>query len=90
MNPEPVIEHLYENKALNLMQHMNLVKVESKTERSATLIKIILKLHKEWVYHCLTDALKRSGQDEVLNILGGGKSVKSNVQCNDWYAVYAD
>ena len=77
MNPEPVIEHLYENKALNVMQQLSLVKIKSKTEQSAKLIKI-LEQHKEWVYQCMIDALKRSGQAEVLNTLGDGKY---------WYAI---
>ena len=76
MNPEPVIEHLHENKALSVMQQLSLVRVESKTERSSTLVKIILEQQKEWVYQCMIDALKRSGQDDVLNLLGECKSVK--------------
>ena len=73
MNPEPVIEHLCKNKALSPMQELR-IKDKSKTEKNTTLLKI-LEQQKDWVYHCLVDGLKRSGQDQVLNILGECKFV---------------
>ena len=69
MDPEPVIEHLYSKSALSLMQTERIKSKPDKDDKNTTLMKIF-EQQKDWVYHCFLDYLLRSGQNNVLNILG--------------------
>ena len=71
MNPEPVVEHLYSNKALSLEETEMIKSKDTKTEQSTALLET-LEQHKDWVYYCLLDGLYRSSQGHVVDILNGG------------------
>ena len=71
MTPEPVIEHLYSNKALSLEDTEKIRSKATKTEQTTAILET-LEQHKEWVYYCLLDGLYRSGQGHVMDILNGG------------------
>ena len=71
MNPEPVIEHLYSNKALSLEETERIKAKTTKTEQTTEIIETLEKL-KAWVYYCLLDGLYRSSQGHVVDILNGG------------------
>ena len=71
MNPEPVIEYLYSNKALSLEEAERIKSKTTKTEQSTATLET-LEEHKDWVYYCLLDGLYRSSQGHVVDILNGG------------------
>ena len=71
MNPEPVVEHLYSNKALSLEETERIKAKTTNTEQSTALLET-LEQHKDWVYYCLLDGLYRSSQGHVVDILNGG------------------
>ena len=71
MNPEPVVEHLYSNKALSLEETERIKVKTTKTEQSTAILETI-EQHKDWVYYCLLDGLYRSSQAHVVDILNGG------------------
>ena len=71
MNPEPVVEHLYSNKALSLEETEKIRSKSTKTEQTKAILET-LEQHKDWVYYCLLDGLYRSSQGHVVNILNGG------------------
>ena len=71
MNPEPVVEHLYSNKALSLEETERIKAKTTKTEQTTEILETLQK-HKDWVYYCLLDGLYRSSQGHVMDILNGG------------------
>ena len=71
MNPEPVVEHLYSNKALSLEETEKIKANTTKTEQTKAILET-LENYKDWVYYCLLDGLHRSSQGHVVDILSGG------------------
>ena len=71
MNPDPVVEHLYSNKALSLEEIETIKAKPTRTEQSIAILEI-LEEQKDWVYYCLLDGLYRSRQGHVVDILNGG------------------
>ena len=71
MNPVPVVEYLYANKALSSEETE---KIKANTTKNGKTTAILEKLEqdKDWVYYCLLDALHRSSQGHVLALLHGG------------------
>ena len=74
INPEPLVEHLYSNKALSLEDTEKIRSKATKTEQSTAILET-LEQHKDWVYYCLLDGLYISSQGHVVDILNGGISV---------------
>ena len=72
MNPEPVVEHLYSNKALTLEETEMKKSKATKTEQTTAILET-LEQQKNWVFYCLLDGLYRSSQRHVIDILNGGK-----------------
>ena len=75
MNPNPLVEYLFANKALSPTQKDQIKAKTTKTEQNIELLNILEQLE-DWVYHCLLDAFKQSGQDYMLELISGGRSVK--------------
>ena len=73
-NPEPVVEHLYSKKALNLEQKETIQSKPTKTSKSTALLDII-EQKTDWVYYCLLDVLQETEQEHVVKILQGGRHV---------------
>ena len=71
MNPDPVVEHLYSNKALSLEEIETIKAKSTRTEQSIAILET-LEERKDWVYYCLLDGLHRSSQGHVVDILNGG------------------
>ena len=71
MNPEPVIEYLYSNKALTL-EVTEIIKAKATKNEQSKAILETLEQHKDWVYYCLLDGLYRSSQGHVVDILNEG------------------
>ena len=71
INPEPVVEHLYSNKALSLEETEKIRCKATKTEHTRAILET-LEQHKDWVYYCFLDGLYRSSQAHVVDILNGG------------------
>ena len=74
LNPEPVVEHMYSNKALSLEETEKIKSKTTKTEQSMATLET-LEQHKDWVYYCLLDGLYRSRQEHVVDILNGGINI---------------
>ena len=71
MNPDPVVEHLYSNKALSLEEIETIKAKSTRTEQSIAILET-LEERKDWVYYCLLDGLNKSCQGHVVDILSGG------------------
>ena len=56
MNPKPVVEHMYSNKALSL-EETERIKAKATNTAQTTAILETLEQDKDWVYYCLLDGL---------------------------------